>query len=108
MAKKKITKKSELKKIVLEFLEGSLAVFSEALSKANPLDWIRSMVNFKKNVRRYLLSFVLVIAGIMIFGLGIAAYLNSLFPSLKEGCSEMIVGLALILFSLLICKIKRR
>ncbi|MFH1683166.1 MAG: hypothetical protein ABIA37_05215 [Candidatus Woesearchaeota archaeon] len=108
MPKKKLPKKSELKKKLKQFLEGSLIILAGFISKINPVEWIKSIIHLKKNIRRYLVFLVLLIAGIVVFTLGLAAYIKYIFPILKNGLSEMLIGIILILISFIVYKIKRR
>jgi hypothetical protein len=104
MPKKKTTKKSEFKTLLREFGEKSVGIIASSIEKVNFVKIIKNMGNIKAKMKKYVSSFILVIAGTVLIAMGIASYVNYLFPVLSNGFSEMIVGAALVIISIIVCK----
>jgi hypothetical protein len=99
MAKKSVS--LNLRSFMNKLMEKSFqSLFSVVAEESEHIaKWVRNISGLGRKIRRLLTAFVLFAAGLGVLGIGIALYLNELFPELKNGVSHVLVGLIIILIA---------
>jgi len=66
--------------------------------------WIKSLSNLGRKIRKLLTTIILFSAGLGVLGIGIALYINELYPKISPGISHILIGSAIILIAALYSK----
>ncbi|MBU90417.1 hypothetical protein CMO94_02645 [Candidatus Woesearchaeota archaeon] len=107
MAKKqekeeKITFKSVLNKLMEKSLQSLISVAAEEAEHL--AKWIRDLSGIGKKIRHLMTTIILFSAGLGVLGIGVALYINELYPNLSNGTSHILIGLIIILIAALLTK----
>ncbi|MBW3011870.1 hypothetical protein KY311_01675 [Candidatus Woesearchaeota archaeon] len=93
---------NEFKRLLFEFAEKSTEILVYSLEKMNVAKMFSGILSIKAKLRKYFAMSVLALAGLIIFMLGLALYVKSIWPKLDNGVGEMIIGAILLVASLII------
>jgi len=109
MAKKeekeeKISFKSLLNQLMEKSMQGLITVAIE--ESEHLVNWIKNISGIGKKIRKLLTTVILFSAGLGVLGIGIALYINELYPNLGLGQSHIMIGLLIILIAALYTKFK--
>lgn len=101
MAKKE--EKSTIKSLLNTLMEKSLhSLISVAAQEAEHLaTWIKNLSGLGKKIRNLMTIIILFSAGLGVLGIGIALYVNELFPNISKSLSHILIGLIIILIAAL-------
>ena len=104
MAKKedKISFKSILNQFMQKSLQSLISVVAE--HSDHLVEWIKDISGLRRKIRKLFVAVVFSAAGLGVFGVGVAQYIASLYPSLGNGISYMLVGIVPILIGVLYIK----
>ena len=100
--------KPTIKSLLNTLMEKSLqSLISVAAQEAEHLaTWIRNLSGLGRKIRNLLTTIILFSAGLGVLGIGIALYVNELFPDLSKGISHIFIGLIIISVAALYTKFK--
>jgi len=101
----KINFRSLLNKLMEKSLQPLISVIIEEAEHL--INWIKNLSGIGKRVRNLLTTVILFSAGLGVLGIGIALYINELYPHISNGLSHILVGLVIILIAALHSKYLR-
>ena len=102
MAKKEVKEeKITFKSLLNQLMEKSMqSLISVAAQEAEHLArWIRELGGLGRKIRKLLTTIILFSAGLGVLGIGIALYINELYPKISQGTSHLLIGLTIILIA---------
>ena len=110
MAKK--AKKEEtvtLRSVVSKLMEKSMqSLISVAIQEAEHLiTWIKNLSGLGVRIRRLLTTVILFSAGLGVLGIGVALYVDEMYPDLGPGVSHILVGLVIISVAIVHSKLNK-
>ena len=95
----KVTFKSVLNKLMEKSLQSLISVAAE---EADHLaKWIKSVSGIGIRIKHLMTTIILFSAGLGVLGIGIALYINEVYPNISKGMSHILVGLIIILIAAL-------
>jgi len=100
----KISFKSVLNQLMAKSLQSLISVAAEEAEHLTT--WIKNLSGIGKKIRKILTTVILFSAGLGVLGIGIALYVNELFPNFSRGISHIFVGLIIISIAALYTKFK--
>lgn len=104
MAKKaekeeKVSFKSVLNELMVKSLQSLISVAAEEAEHLTT--WIKNLSGIGRKIRKILTTVILFSSGLGVLGIGIALYVNELFPNISKGLSHILIGLIIILIAAL-------
>lgn len=101
----KTTFKIPLNKLMEKSLQSLISVAVEEVDQLTK--WIKDLSGIGKKIRNLLTTIILFSAGLGVLGIGIALYVNELFPNLSNSIAHMLVGLVIIFIATLHLKLNK-
>jgi hypothetical protein len=92
---RKDERKTPLKDDVWHFLGLAFSYFME--NKDNIAKKLGDIVNFKKMIRRYVITFALVLAALFVILDGIGMFISSFFPGISPGLFHILIGILIVI-----------
>jgi hypothetical protein len=90
----KITFKSVLNKVMDKSMNSLVSVAAQEAEHL--ITWIKNLSGLGKKIRHLMTTIILFSAGLGVLGIGVALYLNEVFPNISKGTSHILVGLVII------------
>lgn len=109
MAKKAEKGEVTIKSVLNKLMEKSMqSLISVAVQEAENLArWIKDLSGLGVKIRRLLTTVILFSAGLGVLGIGVALYVNEMFPDLGPGMSHILVGLVIISVAVMNLKLNK-
>ena len=95
----KLSFKSLLNKLMAKSLQSLISVAAEEAEHL--ATWIKNLSGIGRKIRHLMMAIILFSAGLGVFGIGIALYIEEQFPNLSKGLSHILVGFVIILVAAL-------
>jgi hypothetical protein len=99
MPVKKKEQKTDLMGYVQKFLPFVLSMISD--NKESLIRKLGGLLNLKRTIMRYGILLTVLFVAMFMFFEGMSLFINSIFPNIRPGVVDMLIGLALVAVALL-------